>query len=87
MLKKRDVLITALTGNTCMSGLAVVSMLLMQYKIWSTSSITLLRKNMDVLGHDILYINAFRSNLKERKNDFSFLHFVVTAVYITTNIP
>jgi hypothetical protein len=40
-----------------------------------------------VHGHDILYIITFRSNLKQRNSEFSFLHFVVTVVSITMNIP
>jgi hypothetical protein len=46
-----------------MSGYYVVSMLPILYTVRSTHSITLLRRNMDVYGHDILYIITFRSNL------------------------
>jgi hypothetical protein len=60
---KWDVLIAATTGITCMSGYSVVSMLPILYTVRSTHSITLLRRNMDVYGHDILYIITFRSNL------------------------
>jgi len=42
---------------------------------------------MDVHGHDILYIITFRSNLKQRNSEFSFLHFAVTVVSITMSFP